>query len=103
VSQAGAKPQIEIPSEPILEECGTSELEATIFRERLIERLRILWNQRQFLTRAVLAGVAFGCLMALLLPVEYQSSAQLMPPDAQSGAGMPVLTAEMSCALGGRE
>jgi capsule polysaccharide export protein KpsE/RkpR len=92
VSQAGTKPQIEIPSEPILEEGGTSELDATIFRERLIERLRILWNRRQFLARAVLAGAAFGCLMAFLLPVEYESSAQLMPPDAQSGAGMAMLT-----------
>jgi capsule polysaccharide export protein KpsE/RkpR len=29
--------------------------------------------------------------MAFLLPVEYQSSAQLMPPDTQSGAGMAML------------
>jgi membrane-associated phospholipid phosphatase len=91
VSQAGAKPQIEIPSEPILEEGGTSELDATIFRERLIERLRILWNRRHFLARAVLAGMVFGCLLAFVLPVEYESSAQLMPPDAQSGAGMAML------------
>jgi capsule polysaccharide export protein KpsE/RkpR len=93
VSQAGTKPQIEIPSEPILEEGGTSELDATIFRERLIERLRILWNRRHFLARAVLAGMAFGCLLAFVLPVEYESSAQLMPPDAQSGAGMAMLAA----------
>jgi capsule polysaccharide export protein KpsE/RkpR len=91
VSQAGAKPQIEIPPEPILEEGGTSELDATIFRKHLIERLRILWIRRNFLARAVLAGAAFGCLMAFLLPVEYESSAQLMPPDAQSGAGMAML------------
>jgi capsule polysaccharide export protein KpsE/RkpR len=93
VSQVGAKPQIEIPSEPILEEIGTWELDATIIRERRIERLRILWNRRYFLARAVLAGMLFGCLLAFVLPVEYESSAQLMPPDAQSGAGMAMLAA----------
>ena len=93
MSQAGVKPQIEIPSEPILGEGGTSELDATIFRERLVERLRILWNRRHFLARTVLAGMAFGCLLAFVLPVEYESSAQLMPPDAQSGGGMAMLAA----------
>jgi uncharacterized protein involved in exopolysaccharide biosynthesis len=80
-----------ISPSPVLEERGTSELDATIFHDRLIERLRILWNRRQFLVRAVLAGMAFGCLLAFVLPVEYQSSAQLMPPDTQSGAGMAML------------
>jgi capsule polysaccharide export protein KpsE/RkpR len=80
-----------ISPSPVLEERGTSELGATIFHDRLIERLRILWNRRQFLVRAVLAGMAFGCLLAFVLPVEYQSSAQLMPPDTQSGAGMAML------------
>jgi capsule polysaccharide export protein KpsE/RkpR len=80
-----------MPPSPILEERGTSELDATIIRDRLLERSRILWNRRQFLVRAVLAGMAFGCLLAFVLPVEYQSSAQLMPPDTQSGAGMAML------------
>lgn len=91
MSQAGTQTQIEIPPPPILEERGTSELDPTIFRDRLIERLRILWNRRQFLVRAVLAGMAFSCLLAFVLPAEYQSSAQLMPPDTQSGAGMAML------------
>lgn len=91
MSQAGTKPQIEIPAEPILEEGGTSELDAAIFRKHMIDRLRILWIRRSFLSRAVLAGAAFGCLTAFLLPVEYQSSAQLMPPDTQSGSGMAML------------
>lgn len=91
MSQAGTKPQIEVPPEPILEEGVASELDATIFRERQIEQLRILWNRRHFLARAVLAGVVFGGLLAFLLPVEYESLAQLMPPDAQSGAGMAML------------
>jgi uncharacterized protein involved in exopolysaccharide biosynthesis len=91
MSQAGAKPKIEMPSEPILEDEGTSELDATTSRQGLVERLRILWNRRSFLARAVLAGGAFGCLMAFLLPVEYESSAKLMPSDAQSSAGMAML------------
>jgi hypothetical protein len=89
VSQAGAKPQIETRPEPPLEGGETPELEGTTFRDRSIELLRILWNQRRFLTRAVLAGMMIGWFLAFALPVEYESSAQLMPPDAHSGAGLP--------------
>lgn len=96
MSQTGAKPKIETPCEPILEEGGTPELDGAISRERLVEQLRILWNQRRFLVRAVLAGSVFGCLLAFVLPVEYQSSAQLMPPDAQSVSGMAMVNALMA-------
>lgn len=91
MSQAGAKPQIETSPKTILEEGGTAELRAKDFRESLVTRLRILWNHRRFLARAVLAGTALGCLLAFLLPVEYESSVQLMPPDTQSSAGMAML------------
>ncbi len=53
----------------------------------------MLWNERRFLARAVLAGMAAGCLLAFVLPAEYESSAQLMPPDTQSGGGMAMLAA----------
>ena len=93
VSQAGAKPQIETPRELLFEGGETPELDGTTFRDRSIELLRILWNQRRFLTRAVLAGMMIGWLLAFALPVEYESSAQLMPPDAQSGAGLAIMAA----------
>ncbi len=93
MSQAGAKPKTEIPAKPILEEGGAPELGEKVSRERSVDRLRILWNQRRFLARAVLAGIVSGCLLAFVLPVEYESTAQLMPPDAQSGAGMAMMAA----------
>lgn len=58
------------------------------FQRTPIARLRILWRERQFLRRALGAGVIFGILLAFLLPKQYQSSVQLMPPDAQSGSGL---------------
>ena len=58
-----------------------------------INHLWLLWNRRRFLSRAALAGLLFGALMAFLLPVQFQSTTQLMPPDTQSGSGMAMLAA----------
>jgi len=93
VSQAGTKPQIEVPPEPILEAGGTPESDAAIFGKRVIVRLRLLWSERRVIGRAVLAGMAAGLLLAFLLPKQYQASTQLMPPDSQSGSGMAMLSA----------
>src|SRR5262249_32964244 len=38
-------------------------------------------------------GIASGVLLAFLLPVRYQSSVELMPPDTQSSSGMAMLAA----------
>jgi hypothetical protein len=106
VSRARAKPQIEILTEPLRKEGGTSELDATSSRQFQLKRLRMGWIRRSFLARAVLDRTLMGCLMAFLLLLEYKSSAQWMPPDAQSGAGLARLTGlagELNCALRGRE
>jgi capsule polysaccharide export protein KpsE/RkpR len=58
-----------------------------------INHLWLLWNRRQFLSRAALAGLLFGTLVAFLLPKQYQSTTQLMPPDTQSGSGVAMLAA----------
>jgi uncharacterized protein involved in exopolysaccharide biosynthesis len=62
-------------------------------REQTISRLRLLWEQRQFLLRAALCGLLTATALALLLPRRYESTARLMPPDSQSGSGMAVLAA----------
>src|ERR1700730_320882 len=58
-----------------------------------IRHLRLLWEGRRLLGRAVLAGALFGTLVAFLLPKRFESTAQLMPPDSQSSSGMAMLAA----------
>jgi len=54
--------------------------------------LRLLWEQRRFLLRVGLWGLALSVLIALLLPVRYESETRLMPPD-QQGGGLAMLAA----------
>jgi capsule polysaccharide export protein KpsE/RkpR len=53
---------------------------------RLIAYLTLLWDKRRALCRATLAGLMLGTLLAFLLPKQYQSTVQLMPPDTQSNS-----------------
>lgn len=46
---------------------------------------RLLWAKRAWLARAVVAGFVFFILVAIAIPVRYESKARLMPPD-QSGS-----------------
>jgi uncharacterized protein involved in exopolysaccharide biosynthesis len=62
--------------------------------------LRLLWSERRFLLRAGIAGLVFSILVALLLPVRYESQTRLMPPD-QSGSGLAMLAALASKGGGG--
>jgi capsule polysaccharide export protein KpsE/RkpR len=61
--------------------------------ERLLAKLRLLWMRREFLWRSVLVGFIASTLIAFLIPKEYMSSAQLMPPDSQSGNGLAMVAA----------
>ncbi len=57
-------------------------------RDRMVARLRLLWEQRRFLGRVSGLSFLLLCAVALLIPNRYQSSARLMPPDNQSGSGL---------------
>jgi uncharacterized protein involved in exopolysaccharide biosynthesis len=61
--------------------------------EQIIARLRLLWTHRWFLSRAAVWGLLAGTLIAFLIPVQYESTARLMPPDDQSGTGMALFSA----------
>jgi capsule polysaccharide export protein KpsE/RkpR len=62
---------------------------------KTVARLRLLWERRQFLFRCAAISFVASCIVALLLPVRYTSTTQLMPPDS-AGQGM----ASMLAALG---
>ncbi|HEY4682161.1 MAG TPA: Wzz/FepE/Etk N-terminal domain-containing protein, partial [Candidatus Acidoferrales bacterium] len=85
---ATARPnEVEAPSENGIGE----ELLDLEGRQQSVARARLLWDQRRFLARVVLAGLLFGTAIAFLIPKRYESSTQLMPPDNQSGSGMAML------------
>jgi uncharacterized protein involved in exopolysaccharide biosynthesis len=75
------------------------ELEAT--RERQAELMRLLWERRRLLFRAIAIGLIVSTVVAFLIPKTYTSTAQLMPPDAQSSSGLAMMAALVGKAGGG--
>ena len=69
---------------------------------KLIAYLALLWGERRTVRRATLAGLLLATLMALVLPKQYQSTVQLMPPDTQSGstAMLAALSAKAGSGIG---
>jgi uncharacterized protein involved in exopolysaccharide biosynthesis len=93
VSQTGTRSQIEESPQQIAEEAGSEELSAIDVRARAVGRLRLFWGERRFLGKAFLAGLVVGCLIAFVIPAQYEATVQLMPPDNQSASGMAMLAA----------
>jgi uncharacterized protein involved in exopolysaccharide biosynthesis len=48
--------------------------------------LRLFWENRGFLMRAGIYALVASVLIALLIPVRYQSATRLMPPDTELGS-----------------
>jgi uncharacterized protein involved in exopolysaccharide biosynthesis len=76
----------------------------SVAQVRAVDRLRLLWEERRFLLRISIYGLALFTLIAFLIPKRYESSAVLMPPDDQSSSGMMLaatLASKVSGGLGG--
>jgi capsule polysaccharide export protein KpsE/RkpR len=54
--------------------------------------LQLFWANRRLLLRAAILGVIASTAIAFLIPVRYQSTTRLMPPEGQSG-GLGLLAA----------
>jgi len=70
-----------------------AELENKLARERAVDKLRLLWEQRRFLARVTIGGLLAATAISFLIPKRYESTTRLMPPDSQSGASMAMLGA----------
>jgi uncharacterized protein involved in exopolysaccharide biosynthesis len=57
------------------------------------EKLRLLWQGRRPLAAAALAGFLLSTVIALLIPSSYTATAELMPPDSESSAGLAMISA----------
>jgi uncharacterized protein involved in exopolysaccharide biosynthesis len=62
-------------------------------REWQAKRLRLLWNNRLLFLRAAGIGLVLSALLAFLIPNQYTSTTQLMPPDTQSSNSMAMMAA----------
>jgi uncharacterized protein involved in exopolysaccharide biosynthesis len=93
LAQSATKVRTEEASDEIVERRNDDELLVSPFRTRAVDQLRLLWTDRQFLGKALAAGLVIGCAIAFLIPSRYESSVQLMPPDNQSGSGLSMLAA----------
>ena len=62
-------------------------------REWQAERLRTFWDNRRLFLRAVGIGLVLSTLTALLIPNQYTSMTQLMPPDNQSSSSSMAMMA----------
>lgn len=85
------KPQQEIALEVRGEQPLAAEAATAAARAWLLQRLRLLWEQRRWFPRAALLGLVLGGFLAFALPKRYAASTQLMPPDNQSTSAMGLL------------
>jgi uncharacterized protein involved in exopolysaccharide biosynthesis len=101
VTQTATKQQPEAAPEPVVGEVLLPELPIQDSREWQAERLRLLWKHRLFFFRAGALGLVASTLVAFLIPKTFTSTAQLMPPDAQSSSGLAMMAAMASKVTGG--
>jgi capsule polysaccharide export protein KpsE/RkpR len=75
------------------EATAVAEFDARHRRAQMVAKLRLLWQNRLFLSKAFVAGLIVFLLIAFLIPARFQSTTRLMPPDQQSGQGITMLAA----------
>jgi uncharacterized protein involved in exopolysaccharide biosynthesis len=80
-----------LPPEAIIEEASPTPEYALLMSQKRWARIRLLWDQRGFLYRAAILGLVLSTLIAFLLRPEYESTAQLMPPEQKSSAAASIL------------
>ena len=94
------KPQSEESTELIDHSAASREGLRSVDESILLPKLRLLWDRRRFLAKVVAAGLLASTLLAFLIPNQYESTAQLMPPDSQSSSSLAML-AGLSAGSGG--
>ncbi|HEV2315670.1 MAG TPA: GNVR domain-containing protein [Candidatus Acidoferrales bacterium] len=72
---------------------GQAEAIELAAHQQTIVVVRLLWTERRFLSRAAVAGLLAATLVAFLIPNRYASTAELMPPDSQSGSSLAIASA----------
>jgi len=87
-------PEHEVPAVPEVDVAQPEVTDSVLY-------LRLLWQQRRLLARVALYAFLVSTLLAFLIPVRFQSTTRLMPPDNQSASGIATAVAAMSGGTGG--
>jgi uncharacterized protein involved in exopolysaccharide biosynthesis len=58
-----------------------------------VARIRLFWERRKLLAWVAAAGLVVSVLVAFVVPVRYESSTRLMPPDNQSANSLMMMAA----------
>lgn len=69
--------------------------------ENSVKHLRLLWEHRHLLSQVALCGLLASILLAFLIPVRFESTARLMPPDNTQSGGLAMAAAAVSGGAGG--
>jgi uncharacterized protein involved in exopolysaccharide biosynthesis len=95
LSATGKFPVRETATDGIENEGSESSLNIEVAgpQKSLLPYLHLFWDHRRFLFRAGAFALLASLLIALLIPVRYQTVARLMPPDSQSSSGLGMLAA----------
>lgn len=99
MTQASDSPERDTLIEPELQETLAPAEEPRAAHDGAMAKLRLIWGQRRFLNRCAIVGLASASLLAFLIPSQYESTTQLMPPD--SGSDNLALMAAFSGQAGG--
>ena len=62
-------------------------------RDRKIARVRLFWSRRELLGRVAAVGLLASLLTAFVIPVRYDSTTRLMPPENQSSSSLMMMAA----------
>ena len=62
-------------------------------QRNLLPRMRLLWDKRGFLWKTAMYALLASAVLAFLIPVRFQSTTRLMPPDTLSESGMGMMAA----------
>ena len=93
MTQTAAKTQLETAQQQAAAELLLPEVSLEGSREWQAERLRLLWEHRRPLLRAAAIGLFLSTSIAFVIPKQFTSTTQLMPPDAQSTSGVAMMAA----------
>ena len=69
--------------------------------EHMLANVRLLWEHRQVLARVALYGFLASTILAFVIPMRFESTARLMPPDNNQSGGLAMAVAALSGGAGG--
>ena len=93
MAQTLNKAEQELVNGSELEQALAEEVAERAARERVVARLRLVWDERRFLFHVAAYGLVVATLIAFLIPKRYESMARLMPPDNQSASNLALMAA----------